>query len=97
MGFLGQVIAAVGGVGIDRVGKRSVGSDVQVVLIEGESGLEELAPSEVVLVLDASDVSGFDVFWIRELRALRREIGVLIVEVVHRKLVVKMSRGVMLV
>ena len=56
-----------------------------VVLIEGESGFEELASGEVVLVFDAGDVGGFDIFGIRQLRALRREECVLIVKMVHEK------------
>ena len=84
-GCSGGVVTAVGGVGIDVVGKCSVGSDLDVVLIEGESGFEELASSEVVLIFDAGDVGGLDIFWIRELRALRRQECVLVVQVVYEE------------
>ncbi len=58
---------------------------MQVVLIEGESGFEELSSGEVVLVFDAGDVGGFDVFGIRKLRALGREKGVLVVQMIHQE------------
>jgi len=79
------VVTAVGGVGIDVVGKRSVGRELDVVLIESESGFEELTSGEVVLIFDAGDVGRLHIFWIRELRALRRQEGVLVVQVVHQK------------
>ncbi|SPE28489.1 hypothetical protein SBA2_40052 [Acidobacteriia bacterium SbA2] len=85
VGLLGEVEVPARSVGIDVVGKRSVGSELQVVLIEGESGFEQLASGEIVLVFGAGDVGRFHILGIRQLRALRREEGVLVVQVVHEK------------
>jgi len=71
VGFFGQVVVSAGGIGIDEEGKVSVGSVVEVVLVEGKSGFEQLSTGEIVLIFDAGDVGGFDVFGIGELRALR--------------------------
>src|SRR3984957_9599858 len=65
--------------------QRAVGRELHVVLVEGESGFEELASGEVVLVFDAGYVGGFHIFRIRYLRALRREEGVLVVQIVDQE------------
>ena len=71
VGFLGQVIVSAGGVGIHEVREASVGSEAVIVLDEGESGLEKLSSGEVMLIFDAGDVGGCDVFGIGELRTPR--------------------------
>ena len=80
-----EVEAAASGVGIDEVGKGSVGSERRVVFSEGESGFEELASSEIMLVFEAAEVGGFDILGIRQLRHLRREEGVLVMQMVQKK------------
>jgi hypothetical protein len=67
VGVVAEVVASAGDGGIDVVGKCSVGSEPQVVLIEGESGFEELASGEIVLVLGAGYIGGFHIFRIRQL------------------------------
>src|ERR1700733_12444974 len=85
MSFVAEIITTAGDGGIDVIGKRAVRSKPHVVLIEGESGFEELASGEVVLIFDAGDIGGFDISGIRQLRALRREVCVLVVKVVHEE------------
>ncbi len=85
VGLVCEVEAAASGVGIDEVGKGSVGSELGVVLGVGESGFEKLASGEIMLVFEAAKVGGFDIFGIRQLRHLRREEGVLVMQMVQEK------------
>ncbi len=85
VGLVCKVEAAACGVGIDEVGKRSVGSELRVVFSVGESGFEELASGEIVLIFEAAEVGGFDILRIRQLRHLRGEEGVLVVQEIHQK------------
>ena len=57
MSFVAKVIASAGDLRIDSIRKSSVGSEMDVVLIEGESGFEKLASREVVLIFEAGDVA----------------------------------------
>lgn len=85
VGLLGEIVISAGGVGVDEERGVSVWSVAEVVLIEAETGFEEFASGEVMLVFDAGDVGGFDVFGIGELRALRGQEGVLVVEFVDQE------------
>ena len=80
-----EVEVSAGGVGIDEVGKGSVGSELRVVFSVGESGFEELAAGEIVLVFEAAKVRRFDILGIRQLRHLRREEGELVMQMVQKK------------
>ena len=83
--LLTEVVVSACGIGVHEEGSGSIGNVMRVVLTEGESGFEEFSSGEVVLVFDAGDVRGLEIFGIRELRALWRQEGVLIVEIVDQE------------
>ena len=64
MSVVVEVVASASRAGIEEVGKRPVGIEFRAVLDEGESGLEELASGEGVLVFGAGHVGGLNVFGI---------------------------------
>lgn len=84
-GLFVEVIVSEGGVGSDLVGGVSIGDEMGVVLVEGESEFEEFASGEVMLLFHAGNVGRGDVFGIGELRAEGREESVLIVNVVDQE------------
>jgi len=67
-----QIVVSEDGGGSELVGLGSVRCETQIVLVEGESGFEELTSVEIMLIFDACDVGALDVLGIGELRALRR-------------------------
>src|SRR5438477_4470831 len=85
MSVVVEVVAASGSNGIQEVGKRAVGIELGAVFAEGQPGFEELASGEIMLIFGAGYISRLNISGIRELRALRRQEGVLIVKVVRQK------------
>ncbi len=84
-GFGVQVVVSTSGLRVHEIGTCAVRSEINVVFVEGESGFDQHAIGEVVLVFDAGEVGVFDILGIRELRTLGREERVLIVEMIHQE------------
>src|SRR5271167_2123394 len=56
-----EIVVAAGGIQGDEVGLGAERAQREVVLREVETGLEQFAAAEVMLVLDGADINKFDI------------------------------------